>query len=253
MEQSQAAAAAVQVGEEQMTADDDDSSSTYVRTIKRIISRTQSAGQTRRPLSPLMILERNRNFGSQMSVETGNFFTIHNPEVRSLYSLNEFPSTSTATRANNNFETSFIVDCEAEFSSSDNQQFEFSLPSAEDQTKAPPFAKRYFSYSDSASNRQQQADQDFGHDRLSGGQSESSEPDLNVKWSWKNLKREFKLTHSESLFHLYQAKLQHSFFVALLILNIIFNIGAIISYALSKYHEMNLCKCLKLTVLAPCP
>lgn len=78
------------------------------------------------------------------------------------------------------------------------------------------------------------------HENNNNAGDELSEPDLNTKWSWKNLKREFKLTHSEDLFHLYQAKLQHSFFVALLILNIIFNMGAIFSYAISKYHEMNL-------------
>jgi len=75
-------------------------------------------------------------------------------------------------------------------------------------------------------------------------EGESSEPsdeqNLHIKWSWRNLKREFKLSHSEDLFHLYQAKLQQSFFVALLILNIIFNLGAVFSYTLSKYHEMNI-------------
>lgn len=53
-------------------------------------------------------------------------------------------------------------------------------------------------------------------------------------WGWKNLKREFKLSHSENLFHLYQAKLQHSFFVALLILMIIFYSGAVLSHAMSQ-------------------
>lgn len=72
--------------------------------------------------------------------------------------------------------------------------------------------------------------------------SNSTDGDLSSKWSWRNLKREFKLSHSESLFHLYQAKLQHSFFVASLILNIIFNLGAIVSYALSKYNQVNFCK-----------
>lgn len=72
--------------------------------------------------------------------------------------------------------------------------------------------------------------------------SDTSDPDLNSKWSFWNLRKEFKQSHSENLFHLFQAKLQQSFFNALLILNIIFNLGAVISYAISKYHEMNLCK-----------
>lgn len=71
-------------------------------------------------------------------------------------------------------------------------------------------------------------------------------------WSWKSLKREFRLSHSESLFHLYQAKLQHSFFVASLILNIIFNVGAIISYTMSKYNDMNLCEYYFLVVVFMC-
>lgn len=65
--------------------------------------------------------------------------------------------------------------------------------------------------------------------------NDSRNHDLDTKWSWKSLKREFKLSHSESLFHLYQAKLQHSFFVALLILNLIFYSGAIISHSLSQF------------------
>lgn len=60
--------------------------------------------------------------------------------------------------------------------------------------------------------------------------------ELNSKWSWKNLMYEFKLAHSENLFHVYQAKLQHGFFVALLILNIILNLGACISHIVSTSH-----------------
>lgn len=74
-----------------------------------------------------------------------------------------------------------------------------------------------------------------------GNASDASDSnDINSKWSWRKLRKEFKTTQTESLFHLYQAKLQQSFFVALLILNIIFNLGAVISYLLSKYHEMNI-------------
>lgn len=129
-----------------------------------------------------------------------------------------------------------------EYSSTTDQQFEFAMPSADDLNKPPAFARRYFATYNNDNNLQGPAYEGEAAfaDRLSGDFSESSEPDLNTKWSWKNLKREFKLSHSESLFHLYQAKLQHSFFVASLILNIIFNLGAVVSYSISKYHEMNI-------------
>lgn len=89
---------------------------------------------------------------------------------------------------------------------------------------------------------QQQRQQQFQSTRYptsddleSESSNDSRNHDLDTKWSWKSLKREFKLSHSESLFHLYQAKLQHSFFVALLILNIIFYSGSIFSHSLSHF------------------
>lgn len=73
---------------------------------------------------------------------------------------------------------------------------------------------------------------------------EEQDLDVNSKWSWKDLRREFKLTHSESLFHTYQARLQQSFFVVLLILNIIFNAGAVIVYLLSRFSDLYPCESL---------
>lgn len=212
--------------------DEDDLSSAYAQTIKRLIQRNQHIpdhnrlswslpNHLRRPPS-LSIRDYD-----QHSVEMCQF-----SESRSVYSVNEFASSPTNQERPSQFETSF-GGFENELSSTDNQGFEFALPTDKEETKAPAFARRYFT---------PEFNHDYQQDLQSGDQSDSTEPDLNTKWSWKSLKQEFRLSHSESLFHLYQAKLQHSFFVALLILNIIFNLGAIISYSLTKYHEMNLCK-----------
>lgn len=218
---------------------DDDLSSAYVQTIKRLIERSRQVPESSRLSLSLPSHARRMQRGDfdQHGLEMSFL-----PESRSIYSINEFTSSTRnnyhlETRsATPQFETSFVT-CENELSITDNQPFDFELPTVEEQTnKPPPFARRYFTPYFG------QNDQDYGIDHQSGDLSDSSEPDLNTKWSWKNLKREFRLSHSESLFHLYQAKLQHSFFVALLILNIIFNLGAIMSYYLSKFHEMNLCK-----------
>lgn len=47
-------------------------------------------------------------------------------------------------------------------------------------------------------------------------------------WSWMYLKSEFNRKNSEKLFRKYQARLQHNFFMVLLILNIVFNVIAIV-------------------------
>lgn len=234
--------------------DNDESSSTaYVQTIKRIIQRTQrlpelSTITTSQSLPPTQtararaIQDRGAIYpNSTRDPEYLNVvdFSYLNPDNRSLHSSNEHHSDNVQRfdDRTSQFETSFVT-FDNDISSTDAQAFEFILPNSDDDGGAcknpPPFARRYFP-SSMASNQHEQ-------DRLSGDLSDSSEPDLNTKWSWKSLKREFRLSHSESLFHLYQAKLQHSFFVALLILNIIFNFGAIVSYIASVYQEINLCK-----------
>lgn len=231
--------------------DNDESSSVvYVQTIKRIIQRTQqlpelstiatSQSLPAQTVRARIIQDRAINLNNQrdldhLSVDFGHL----NPENRSLYSLNELSSTNYGQRFDDRasqFETSFVT-CDNDISSTDAQAFEFVLPNSDDNTykNPPPFARRYFPSSMASNQHDQQ-------DKLSGDLSDSSEPDLNTKWSWKSLKREFRLSHSESLFHLYQAKLQHSFFVALLILNIIFNFGAIVSYLASVYQEISICK-----------
>lgn len=251
--------------------EEDSTSSAYARAIKRIISRTQSV---RRAPSPPVLLRPGRranpNPGPELERHSldgrfggGQPWGVSRPHAgarssldsRSLYSLNEFPSTSNQVdgagperppSSQQHHETSFVGGQfdQYELSSTDNQAFEFEMPSyaLDDHSKPPPFARRYFVQgADQRRTLNAHSEQDY-QDHHSGDQSDSSEHDLNTKWSWRSLKEEFKLSHSESLFHLYQAKLQHSFFVALLMLNIIFNAGAIISYAFSKYHEMNICK-----------
>ncbi|XP_015790697.1 adenylate cyclase type 2 [Tetranychus urticae] len=53
-------------------------------------------------------------------------------------------------------------------------------------------------------------------------------------WSWIYLKSEFTGKDSEKLFHKYQARLQHNFFMVLLLLNISFNLIAIAIYLWDK-------------------
>lgn len=242
--------------------DDDASSVRYVRNIKRIMEKTQTRipfePRPIQPLHPSASFIRQQQLKAALSSPADYSVGLHslddsfysnlqhhlNSENRSLCSMNEYASSSfyqlhhLDRPSSGQFETSFAT-YDIDHSDTDNQPFEFVLPSnGEEQTNKPPlYARRYFTSMDAM------RDQDYGHDHQSAELSESSEADLNSKWSWKNLKREFRLSHSESLFHLYQAKLQHSFFVALLILNIIFNLGAIIPYAISKYHQLNFCKC----------
>lgn len=238
---------------EEVDNDELSSSAAYVQTIKRIIQRTQRIPElstiTTSQSLPFAQTARARTVQDRGAVyptssRDSEFlsavdFGYLNPENRSLYSLNEFVSSNNAPRFDdrgNQLETSFVT-CDNDISTTDAQAFEFVLSNSDDGTykNPPPFARRYFASSMGSHQHEQ--------DGLSGdGLSDSSEPDLNTKWSWKSLKREFRLSHSESLFHLYQAKLQHSFFVALLILNIIFNFGAIVSYLASVYQEINLCK-----------
>lgn len=243
--------------------DDDASSVRYVRNIKRIMEKTKQRApdpkttHLQNSTANPAYLQQARAF---LAAPTEHTIGVHsldgaflgcpqhhlNPENRSLYSLNEYASSSfyqvhqLDRPSSGQFETSFTT-YDIDQSDTDNQPFEFVLPSIEEQTnKSPPFARRYFSNSDTLRDQ----------DHQSADMSDSSEADLDSKWSWKNLKREFRLSHSESLFHLYQAKLQHSFFVALLILNIIINLGAIIPYTISKYHEINLCKYLECIFLS---
>lgn len=233
--------------------DDDASSVRYVRNIKRIMEKTQPHNfepKMTQPVSASLI--RQQQLRATLTSPSDHTIGLHsldgpnrqhyylNPENRSLYSLNEYASSSfyhmqqLDRPSSGQFETSFAT-YDIDHSDTDNQAFEFVLPSNEEQNnRAPLYAGRYFSNNTAESLRD--------HDHHSNDLSESSEPDLNSNWSWKNLKREFRLSHSESLFHLYQAKLQHSFFVALLILNIIFNLGAILPYAISKYNQLNVCK-----------
>lgn len=231
--------------------DDDDLSRSYVQTIKRIINRSQSV-----PNQNLPHLE------TSFTVVTDNCSINSTTENHDTFEF-ELPSFKT----NNNHNNNNIFDYQATHSGFAD-------------AKSAPFADRHFAsasydslYNGSGQSINQNlnlhphqsspklysqhrvhhhhhhhyADQDRERHSTTGAplnandsQDDFSDSDLNHKWSWKNLKREFKLSHSENLFHLYQAKLQHSFFVASLILNIIFNFGAIISYGVSRYHEMNL-------------
>lgn len=240
--------------------DDGETLSIYVRTIKRIIQRTRSTPPTTR----LAFTNRRRRKSStsnedielaeihddQNSITEAAANTTYNPyfdrlagrhqyETKSLYSASNLSVPIYEYGANN------INHYDMTASSTDNIPFEFMLPSADESRRKPPvYARRYFArVSDSGIDGYTDTCVQEHQSHHSGGElSDSSEPDINTKWSWRNLKREFKLSHSETLFHLYQAKLQHSFFVALLILNIIFNLGAIISYLFSNFHDMYLCK-----------
>lgn len=49
-------------------------------------------------------------------------------------------------------------------------------------------------------------------------------------WSWKSLRQEFQTRDSQKLFDKYQTRLQHSFFVVLLLMNIVFNIIGIVLF-----------------------
>jgi class 3 adenylate cyclase len=46
-------------------------------------------------------------------------------------------------------------------------------------------------------------------------------------WKWKSLRQEFQTRDSQKLFDKYQTRLQHSFFVVLLLMNILFNVTGI--------------------------
>ncbi len=59
----------------------------------------------------------------------------------------------------------------------------------------------------------------------------------NERWSWKSLKKEFKAKDVGKMFNKYQARLQHTFFMVLLLLNIFFNVIAIIVYFFDKVLE----------------
>lgn len=234
--------------------DDGDTSSIYVRTIKRIIQRTRSTPPTSRLAFTSIRRRRSSNEDIELAeIQDENSFdgtTTNNIFFDQLINSTgrqhpHYETKSLYSASNLSMPTIYHINQYDMTSSTDNLPFDFVLPSAEDQRKKPPpFARRYFArVSDSGIDGYTDAYVQEHHSHHSGADlSESSEPDLETKWSWKNLKREFKLTHSETLFHLYQAKLQHSFFVALLILNIIFNLGAIISYLFGKFHDMILCK-----------
>lgn len=49
-------------------------------------------------------------------------------------------------------------------------------------------------------------------------------------WSWRHLKRIFESKDAEALFDKYQVRLKHSFFLVLLLMNILFNIVGVIVY-----------------------
>ncbi|XP_054166126.1 uncharacterized protein LOC128963637 [Oppia nitens] len=56
-------------------------------------------------------------------------------------------------------------------------------------------------------------------------------------WSWKSLKKEFKAKDVGKMFLKYQSRLQHTFFMVLLTLNILFDIIAIIVYFFDKKNR----------------
>lgn len=226
--------------------DEDSASSVYAQTIKRIIG-TKGRVPTFKLKLHMPPENANEAYPSDL-IEMERIKAAGHPDRRSIRSVSINDNASGYYDRNSQYENSPY---DYDFSS-DNQPIEFALPSEDNHPgRPPPFARRYFQQQSESSfyGQNDGAHQEYiitgNHQNATTTTSTNSsdtngEPDLNTKWSWKNLKREFKLSHSESLFHSYQAKLQHSFFVALLILNIIFNIGAIGSYALSKYHEMNL-------------
>lgn len=254
-------------------SDDDDSSSVYGKTIKRIIQRAQSIPSHRHSSMPppsffnsarsqahgrslrIPSIEGPHDCSSEVinlerqSIDTNDprYLMVEN---RSLYSMNQYPQ----SLGNYHIElasqcgTSYMGDDNIELSSiTENHTFDlFSAPKSSgllhsNRVHAPVYQKRFHSHSVDGNigagfPHMNRHDLDSEHnDDLDSNSSDDSQPDMNTIWSWKNLKREFKLTQSEKLFHLYQAKLQHSFFVALLILNIIFYTGAIISHLVSKH------------------
>lgn len=60
----------------------------------------------------------------------------------------------------------------------------------------------------------------------------------NERWSWKALKKEFKAKDVVKMFVKYQARLQHTFFMVLLLLNMFFNITAIMVYFFEKVSQV---------------
>ncbi|XP_067124344.1 adenylate cyclase type 2-like [Centruroides vittatus] len=49
-------------------------------------------------------------------------------------------------------------------------------------------------------------------------------------WSWSYLREQFRVKNAESLFHRYQARLQHAMFMVALMLNIFYNVMSIVIY-----------------------
>lgn len=209
-----------------------------------------AASQDRQSISTVDQLQQMHNY-AQPSGET-----------RSMYSIYEYAPSLANYHLDlaSQCETSFMGDDNIELSSmTENHTFDlFSAPRGtglleSNRARVPLYQRRYNSRSvDGIANcniadlnTQYIVDKSESDERndddSSSESSQDSQPDMNMIWSWKSLKREFKLTQSENLFHLYQAKLQHSFFVALLILNTIFYICAIISHMISQ-HIVDNCK-----------
>lgn len=257
--------------------DDDDSSSAYGRAIKRIISKTRPALEFKlnssnnlsssAPYSSSNYMNDYTISGSindqeTISMDMNQYFSQQDFENRSIYSINESeidplsPNHILLQRLNRQFDTSFTNNSLShDFSAShynNSNNLNDDATSISSPYKRSPrcgtLSRRYsFNPKDLPSHNRKHQENSQQHlndyqDKLGAPDhvSEHSVNDLDTKWSWRSLKREFKLSQAESLFHLYQAKLQQSFFVALLILNIIFNLGAIGSYMISKYHEMNI-------------
>lgn len=251
--------------------DDDDHSSDYGKTIKRIIQRAQSIPSNRLLVHPppsffnqnqrVSLLNSPRlraphldRISITLSHDRQSFDAV-GVENRSTYSFNDYPSSfmNYNTDVGSQYETSFMGDDNIEISSiTENNTFDlFSAAPKQrgllNSNRAQALYQRRCqsrSVDGNINYRERRQQQDFESelaDDQESSSSEDSQPDLNTIWSWKNLKREFRLTQSENLFHLYQAKLQHSFFVALLILNIIFYTGAIVTHFLSQ-HIVDRCK-----------
>ena len=78
------------------------------------------------------------------------------------------------------------------------------------------------------------------NDSLTSNDSLSVFPSLNESaksWSWRNLRQEFQTKDSERLFEKYYTRIQHSFFIVLLTLNILFNIIAILIFFYAEKKE----------------
>lgn len=58
-------------------------------------------------------------------------------------------------------------------------------------------------------------------------------------WSWKHLRNEFEAKDAEMLFKKYQIRLQHNFFMVVLMLNIFFNTVAIFAYFYGQVSHGN--------------